>query len=313
MNKETVKYGNELNMVVFQKFTAVEMDLFFVIVSKMKDKGLSEVVFSFDELKHLSNYKPTATKRFIADLNSTYDKMMDLKYSANYSTENQLNIKRFVLFPGFNITADKENGEIVPGTGKVAIKVNPELVHVLNDLRTWTTYSLKEFVDLKSVYSKYLFRLLKQFRTKGLYTVKIEDFRELLDVPPSYKVAQIDQKIINPAIKELQEIFPKLAVKKNKARTKGSKVLGYEFTWQSEKTGKYVEGKFDSKPSDKPASKPGNSAPAKRKASKKETVPAHITDESLRTETPIDPEVGAEVAKRIAGLKSSGKKGQDGE
>lgn len=44
------------------------MDLFFALCARMKDKGVENIRFSFEELKELSDYKMTATKAFVADL-----------------------------------------------------------------------------------------------------------------------------------------------------------------------------------------------------------------------------------------------------
>lgn len=40
-------------------------------------------------------------------------------------------------------------------------------------------------------------------------------------------------------------IFENLKVKKVKANTRGTPVTGYIFTWKPEKTGKWVENKYD--------------------------------------------------------------------
>lgn len=236
MANEIVKYNNELNMVKFGSFTANEMNLFFSIVSRMREKGTDTVQFSWYELRYLSNYKPTSTKRFVDDLNNTYEKMLQLNYGSSYVANKKLTISRFVLFTGFDITAsvnDVDSG-IDAGSGNVEITVNSKLKHVLNDLESWTRYSLEEFINLKSTYSKTMFRLLKQFRTTGLYVVKIDDFRELLNIPKSYEVGQIDQKILNPIKKELDTIFKDLKIVKNKSRKRGNKILGYTFTFQPE-------------------------------------------------------------------------------
>lgn len=236
MVNEIVKYGNEMNMVPFRKFTANEMNLFFSIVSRMRDKGTDIITFSWDELRYLSKYKPTSTQRFVDDLNSTYKKMLQLSYGSNYIANNKLTISHFVLFTGFDITAgiSDDGSEIDIESGKVEVTVNPKLQHVLNDLESWTRYSLEEFINLKSTYSKTMFRLLKQYRTTGIYRVKIDDFRELLDVPKSYQVGQIDQKILKPIKEELSEVFSNLKVMKKKSNRRGNKVLGYTFTFTPE-------------------------------------------------------------------------------
>lgn len=238
MANEIVKHGNELNMVTFRKFTANEMNLFFSIVSRMRDKYTETVIFSWDELRYLSKYKPTSIQRFVDDLSSTYNKILQLNYGSSYISKNKLTISRFVLFTDFTITAgitnDGSKADIDIESGKVEIAVNPKLKHILNDLETWTRYSLEEFVNLKSTYSKTMYRLLKQYRSTGKYMVKIEDFRELLDVPPSYQVGQIDQKVFDPIKKELTPIFKNLKIQKIKSKRQGNKVLGYTFTFNPE-------------------------------------------------------------------------------
>lgn len=236
MANEIVKYSNELNMVVFRKFTANEMNLFFSIVSRMREKGNETVNFSWEELRYLSKYKPTSTKRFIDDLNNTYGKMLQLNYGSSYVANNKLTISRFVLFTGFDITVrtNDDGSEIHTESGNVEITLNPKLEHVLNDLESWTRYSLEDFINLKSTYSKTMFRLLKQYRTTGKYIIAMEDFRELLDVPKSYRLDNIDARILKPIKDELSLIFSNLKIIKNKSKKRGNKVLGYTFTFLPE-------------------------------------------------------------------------------
>ncbi|SPE23715.1 Initiator Replication protein [Latilactobacillus sakei] len=80
MSNELVKYDPELNTIPLRKFTPIEMNLFFSIVSRMRDQGNKTVRFSFDQLKELSNYKPTANKRFIDDIENTYQKILSLRF-----------------------------------------------------------------------------------------------------------------------------------------------------------------------------------------------------------------------------------------
>ena len=79
-----------------------------------------------------------------------------------------------------------------------------------------------------------MFRLLKQYRVTGTYVVKMEDFRELLDIPKSYKISHIDQKVLAPIKGELSPIFKNLKITKNKSKRRGNKVLGFTFTFSPE-------------------------------------------------------------------------------
>ena len=48
---------------------------------------------------------------------------------------------------------------------------------------------------------------LKRFKTTGIWIVKLEDFREYLDIPKSFKVGMIDKRVIDPALEELSPYF----------------------------------------------------------------------------------------------------------
>ncbi|EOY6722610.1 replication initiation protein [Pseudomonas aeruginosa] len=83
------------------------------------------------------------------------------------------------------------------------VHVQPYLVH-LN--KRFTTYELKRVADLSSTHSIRIFELLQQFRSTGFYTVSVDEFRELLELGPSYeRYSNLKGKVIDPAIKELRE------------------------------------------------------------------------------------------------------------
>lgn len=87
----------------------------------MKDKGERKVRFSFEDLRELSDYKPTSIKRFADDLESVYSKMLQL----TYRTDEEGVREKFVLFTGYRID---ENNQVVD------ISVNPELDYIINEL-----------------------------------------------------------------------------------------------------------------------------------------------------------------------------------
>ena len=74
-----------------------------------------------------------------------------------------------------------------------------------------------------------------QFRSSGYLVIGIEDFRKRLDIPESYQMFNIDQRILKPALKELSAYFNDLKFKKIKAK-KGNKIAKLEFTFSGLKT-----------------------------------------------------------------------------
>ncbi|EHG5971894.1 replication initiation protein [Enterococcus gallinarum] len=225
MANEIVKYHHELNTIPLRKFTPVEMNLFFSIVSRMRDVGDKKVQFTFEQLKDLSNYKATANVRFIDDLETTYDKLMDLRFGRR--SADGLQRERFVLFNQFKIDGKAD----IPFA---EIQVHEKALPLLNNLEEWVRYSLQQFNELESSYAKTMFRLLKQFRTKGVAYFSKEDFHELLDIPKSYRQSDINKNVIKPIQQELTAIFKGLTIKKKYGKGRGKPVIGYQFTFKPE-------------------------------------------------------------------------------
>ena len=222
MTGETVVYKNELNLVPLRDFTSTEINLFFSMCNKLKEKDTDELKIPFAELKHLSSYEQTEKKRFINDLKRIYDKVLNLTYT-EYSG---LSFKKFVLFTAYEVNADDEY---------LTISVNDKLKNILNELTgDFTKFELKELTHIKSTYSKNMYRLLKQYRHTGYYKIHIDDFRERLDVPKSYRMTNVNTSVLKPIIKELSPLFENLKINKVKAK-KGRKIEWLEFVFSPER------------------------------------------------------------------------------
>lgn len=222
MVAETVVYRNEMNLVPLRKFTSTEVDLFFTLCNKLKEKDTRKLQIPFDELRHLSNYYSRSQERFIRDLEHVYDKMLQL----TYTERDGKSFEKFVLFTSYKVDVEEQY---------LSISINPDLKHILNSITAdFTKFELQEMTHLKSTYSKNMFRLLKQFKHTGYLKILTEDFRERLDIPKSYRMSEIDKHVLKPIIKELGFIFKDLNINKIKAK-KGRKIELLEFTFTPEK------------------------------------------------------------------------------
>ena len=222
MSGETVVYQNEMNLVPLRKFTSTEIDIFFGLCNKLKEQDVKEVTIPFEELRHLSNYYHRSQKRFVKDLEHVYDKLLSL----TYTERSGLSFKKFVLFTGYEVNVD---------TQELIVSINPKLKHVLNEITAdFTKFELKEMTHLKSTYSKNMFRLLKQYKHTGYLKIHIDDFKNRLDIPKSYRMTDINKNVFKPIIIELGSIFNNLTINKIKAK-KGRKIEWIEFTFDAEK------------------------------------------------------------------------------
>lgn len=193
--KELVVYKNEFNKISLKNFTASEMDLLFSIMSQMRNKNVDEVEFDFGRLKELSKYnKENAISSFVKDLEATYDKLIQINVKLGDSKE----FTKFVFFTKYSISTENQT---------VKIRVNDEFSSLINQLTgNFTKLELDEITSLKSTYSKTIYRLLKQYRSTGYATFYIDEFREIADIPESYLMGNITQRVIKPAIKELRNL-----------------------------------------------------------------------------------------------------------
>lgn len=221
MNK-VVKYDNYMNNLSFKKFKSVELDLLMTLCNRLRDKGVNSVTFPFSELKNLSGDTKHSNKEFIDSLKSMNRKLMEITCEVEFDGK----IIMFVLFPTFEIDIHKET---------LTICVNERFKFILNELtKNFTRFDLKDFVSLGSKYSKNLFKILKQFRTTGIYETNINDFRDRMGCPESYSNKYVMDLIIKPSLHELQNYFPNLQCETKYARKRGKPVTGYIFTFTPE-------------------------------------------------------------------------------
>ena len=224
MNK-IVKFHNDLNNIKFSSFRAVEFDLFFAILYKLKDKQEEEIILTFEELKKLSEYKKTQNKYFIDSLIEINQNLLSIKLNfKNYTEGLYIGATFFTYY------------EINEQEKTLSISVNRKLTYLINDLtKNFTQLELKKMSQMSSKYSKIIFRFLKQYdNTKNntnFWEIEINEFKELLNIPSSYLMANIDTRILKPALSELSPLFYNLKLIKKK---RGRKIDRLRFEWNTE-------------------------------------------------------------------------------
>lgn len=236
MSNEVVKYHNDLNRVVMRDWTATEMNIFFGILSKIKEQNTKEVVLSVKTIRDITESNDSYKKnRWYESLKSLISKLAKI----HYYHEDENSYELLLLFQKFKINKDNET---------LSVKVSADFEYILNQLNmNFTNWRLEDFIDLKSSYSKTLFRLLKQYRTVGKRRFTIQEFRTLLNIPKSYNTGMVKKRIIDNSLLELQGYLRGLKCKVIKENSQGNPITAYEFTWQAEMTSKYNPNKYKKK------------------------------------------------------------------
>ena len=247
MANEVVKHHNDLNTIPMRKWSKEEMDFFSAIIAKLRDEGTKEITFDKHSLADLANYSIRTNKAYEQLINQLSKNILDITYLEKKRTI--LNGKpaylssRMNLFSRFDSKWTEDLSEL-----EITLKVSDEFEYVLNQLNSeFTSYELAEFTQIRSTYAKTLYRLLKQWRTVGKKEFQIDEFKRLLDTPDYYTPSEINKNVLNYARKELPQFFPNLKIKSIKSNKRGTPVIAYEFTWLSEKTGTWIESKYDQK------------------------------------------------------------------
>lgn len=216
---EIVKYHNDMNKVNLNGYSEKEMNMFFTLIFLAKEQSSNKLSIPFSELKELADGDKNQD-RFINTLLNVNKKLIKL----NHQIEIDNKIHIFTLFNIF--TVDKTKKEL-------SFQINEMFQYMLNELiGNFTKFDLIEFVNLKSSYSKNMFKLLKQWESKKERKFEIEEFRHLLAIPEKYRMSIIDLKVLNPIMTELPRYFPKLKLEKIKT---GRKVTELKFTWNFKK------------------------------------------------------------------------------
>lgn len=232
MGNEIVKYNNDFNNQALRNFTAEELNLLITLFHKLKEKGTNILEYSFYELKKLIRLeKNMTTKEFVNTIMNVNKKLLSL----NYTYRENNTIVQMAIFKTFKIKLDEQI---------LMISLNEDFRFLLNDFnKEWTRFELEEFVNLKSSYTKEFYRRMKQFKNTGFWRCSIDEFRYLMDIPESYKIVNIDARVLKPIMKELGEEY-NLKIEKKYGFTGGrgrSRVVGFEFRFSKDSKEKIEE------------------------------------------------------------------------
>jgi plasmid replication initiation protein len=177
-------------------------------------------VSKIDSTKPINPTEPPRTKITAAeyaaecgvDINTAYDQLQSAAkhiYSRSvmfYEPAHKRNGQP--ITPGRTVMRWVGQIEYHQGEGWVELHWWPALIkHLMGLKRQFTSYQLQQASALRSVYSWRLLELLTRFESTGWAEYTIEDFAASMDATDKQRsdFAAIRRKIIEPAIKELQD------------------------------------------------------------------------------------------------------------
>lgn len=197
IKKHPIAYKNDLNAINLNGLTETQMNVFFTLLERLQYSQDNTIKMELSELYDLAQI-PLSNTDFRKSI------LASLKVLQNYTfmyDPSPTKTAQLVILPYLEIDSEQKiiKAEVMPqfkeryltsdfGKGK------------------WTRYDLMEFVYLPSIYTKTIYRFLKQWRTQGKWEISYNDFKDILGIPNSYKACDIDKQIIKPSIQILSEI-----------------------------------------------------------------------------------------------------------
>ena len=187
-NKNIIKTSHELNHFK-GGYTRLELDFIYAFISTIKDED-----------ERFKDYKLT-----LQDLENKLQKRLQLE-KIEYIFESLIkksfkinNDKRLAVYSFFTyLEYDKE-------TKTMTVNFNEKLKPHLIQLKTYAKGDFKYLLQFRSEYSKRLYMLISQWKTAGKKLYSVDEIREMLAVPKSYKYHDFKKRVLVKAETELKK------------------------------------------------------------------------------------------------------------
>lgn len=241
LSNHYVWFKNELNKIVWAGLNAPETKCLNVVLSSYyevlkADTKAQSVLITFDDMRNRLNYQRNRVN-IVNYIKSIRAKLMGWHEFTLNDVETS-----FVLIPTINIDRKNKSFRFV---------FNPDLTKILlfdRENGEFVRYPERAIINLNSVSSMTLYRLLKGFRTTGIAifskdgqpgkTKNAPDrpgLWDLLEIKPSMRESDFNKRYLKPAMIDLAPYFGNLNFKKKYATVKGHRaVSGYVFTFTKE-------------------------------------------------------------------------------
>lgn len=252
------RYSGGVNSLTLPRLSGRQMDIFYSILAfthkqnlENKGKTMGRLGEFFDPKKRTITMTLPQFLRLIGADNwgqSLTHKMLEIEkfvdtildYKMKYYDKDTKELIGFVAYEEFR-------WNMVEQTITITFQKTFWDIAVRNGLG-FSDYEIAELHTLYGEYAKRLYVNLKQWRGTGEWLIKYDDFKTYMQVPDNYKSGNIDQKVIQQAIKELtrqrtlfdQERTPFINLKyekltrAKKPNNKGMKPYWIKFTFKKE-------------------------------------------------------------------------------
>lgn len=212
--RNVVKQSYELNNARYS-LSAVETDLIMKMISEIKneDKDFKTYLFKISEIEERIGKKINRTS---------------LKTMAQELRKKNLTIDKGK--EGFLVTGWVSSFEYHAERGEIELCFDPKLKPYLLELQgRFVKADIRHIFQLSSEYAKRIYTIFKQWEKIGTYTVNVEEWQKILEVPKTQLMyGEFKRKVLETA-KEQINAKTDLEVSYTEIKT-GRKITGIEWT-----------------------------------------------------------------------------------
>ena len=210
-NKNIIKTSHNLNHFK-GGYTRLELDFIYAFISTIKDEDEEFREYALP-LKELGD--KLGKRLQLRDIEYLFDTLISKSFKIN-------NEKELAVYTFFTRLSYNKDNKIIK------VRFNEELKPHLLQLKPFAMGNLKYILQYRSEYSKRMYMLLSQWRSAGSHEYKVDELREMLAVPDSYKYNDFKKRVVIKAQKELKakgDIFFEFKEEKRQGGKKVTHIL----------------------------------------------------------------------------------------
>jgi len=245
-----IKYDNDLADIPLIGFTSTHVNIFMVtcflyqrdLAMKFKDKetllatpqeDLPYIEYDLSDFLRACNFKRGGPKKFIEEVSGVRKRLGDIHVDVNMDENKEIGFPFFYVF-----YTDKENKIF-------RAQIHKRAAYMLFGIeKNYTQHEIKEFIEIKSIFSKRCYRVLKRWRGVGEWRADIDTFRNTLGIPASYRQCDIDERVLKVINEQLSPYFDELKIEKFYKKGKGSPISSIKISFKKENTKGYRKTNF---------------------------------------------------------------------
>lgn len=224
-NELKVKYHNDLNCIKTTKLSEVDLNVFFSLCAKAKEKNATEIEIDFDKFLEISGLQNKSTVNTRKKMIDFIDKKYEILHKLEYKRKTDKSIVRFPLINKLTVEEDEDT---------IKLRIDEDFLYILNTESDFTKFILANFISINGKYSKNLYRLLMRYEDTGWADYGMDDFKDYMGIPKGYRPKDITEKIIKPSIEELKNkgLMSDVRCEIKKSRRQGNEIKGFHFEFE---------------------------------------------------------------------------------